>query len=103
MEPRIWVVFVWMNRSRLCYSLALGAVAVHAVLYGLVAGLSDGPTGHLYSQTRLCAPLDASLQLPAFCIYCRQKTQINSKFSCSPHEKIDFDPANILKEKLAST
>ncbi len=61
-----------MNQSGICYSLALGAVAVHAVLYRLVAGLADGPTGHLYCQTRLCAPLNASLQLPAFCIHCRE-------------------------------
>lgn len=62
-------VFVLMS-----YSLALGAVAVHAVLYGLVAGLADRPAGHLDRQTRLCAPLDASLQLPALCIHCREAT-----------------------------
>lgn len=75
------IVFVLMNWSRMSYSLALGAVAVHAVLYRLVAGLADSPTGHLYSQTRLCAPLDASLQLPALCIHCRETgkhTQVNT-------------------------
>lgn len=51
------------------YSLALGAVAVHAVLYRLVAGLADGPAGHLHGQTRLCAPLDAPLQFPALCVH----------------------------------
>lgn len=50
------------------YSLALGAVAVHAVLYRLVARLADGPTRHLHGQTRLRAPLDASLELPALCV-----------------------------------
>lgn len=61
-----------LNRGRIFYSLALRAVAVHAVLYGLVAGLANGPTGHLYSQTCFCAPLDASFQLPALCIHCRE-------------------------------
>lgn len=65
-------VFVLMNQSRGSYSLALGAVAVHAVLYGLVARLADRPARHLHGQTRLCAPLDASLQLPALCIHCRE-------------------------------
>lgn len=85
-----------MNRSRMSYSLALGAVAVHAVLYGLVAGLADGPTGHLHSQARLCAPLDASLQLPALCIHCREThgrhIQINS---AAVHA--EFHPPNNLK------
>lgn len=66
-----------ISRNGVCvlmsHSLALRAVAVHAVLYRLVAGLADGPTWHLHGQTRLCAPLDASLQLPALCVHCREK------------------------------
>lgn len=57
-----------MWRRRTSYSLALGAVAVHAVLYRLVARLADGPTRHLHGQTRLRAPLDASFELPALCV-----------------------------------
>lgn len=53
-------------------SLALGAVAVHAVLYGLVAGLADGAAGHLHSQPGLRAPLDGSLQPSALRVYCRE-------------------------------
>lgn len=44
--------------------LSLGPVAVHAVLDGLVAGLTDGPAGHFDSQPRFCAPLDGSLESP---------------------------------------
>lgn len=64
-------VFSFFARQRR-YLLPLRAVAVHAVLYGFVAGLTDGPTGHLHSQTCFRAPLDASLQLPAICIHCRE-------------------------------
>lgn len=40
-------------------SLALRAVAVHAVLDGLVADLPDGAARHVHGQARLRAPLDA--------------------------------------------
>lgn len=45
--------------------LALRAIAVHAVLNGLVAGLAQRPAGHLHCQARLRAPLDGPLQPPA--------------------------------------
>ena len=47
------------------HSLALGAVAIHAVLDGLVAGLAQCPAGHLHCQAGLRAPLDGPLQPPA--------------------------------------
>ena len=53
------------RRLRAPHSLALGAVAVHAVLNGLVAGLAQGPAGHLHCQAGLRAPLDGPLQPPA--------------------------------------
>ena len=53
------------RQLRAPHSLALGAVAVHAVLNGLVAGLAQGPAGHLHSQASLRAPLDGPLQPPA--------------------------------------
>lgn len=62
----LWLVW----RRRMSHSLALGAVAVHAVLYRLVARLADGATRHLHGQTRLRAPLDASFELPALCVDC---------------------------------
>lgn len=38
--------------------LSLGAVAVHAAVRGLPAGLPSHPAPHLHRQARLCAPLD---------------------------------------------
>lgn len=38
--------------------LSLGAVAVHAAVCGLPAGLPSHPAPHLHRQARLRAPLD---------------------------------------------
>lgn len=38
--------------------LSLGAVAVHAAICGLPAGLPSHPAPHLHRQARLRAPLD---------------------------------------------
>lgn len=67
----MWWERAWM-KQRKSYLLALGAVAVHAVLYRLVAGLADGAAGHLHSQAGLRAPLDGSLQPSALRVYCRE-------------------------------
>ena len=49
--------------------LSLGAVAVHAAVCGLPAGLPSHPAPHLHRQARLRAPLDGAAQLlaPCFC------------------------------------
>lgn len=52
-------------------SLALRAVAVHAVLDGLVADLPDGAARHVHSQARLRAPLDAPPQPAALGVHYR--------------------------------
>lgn len=43
--------------------LSLGAVAVHASICGLPAGLPSHPASHLHRQACLCAPLDSAAQL----------------------------------------
>lgn len=43
--------------------LSLGAVAVHAAVRGLPAGLPGHPAPHLHRQPRLRAPLDRAAQL----------------------------------------
>lgn len=62
------------------HSLALGAIAVHAVLNGLVAGLAHRAAGHLHSQTRLRAALDVSPQFPALSI-CAQRDKLSQQQS----------------------
>lgn len=47
--------------------LSLGAVAVHAAVSGLPAGLPSHPAPHLHRQARLCAPLDRAAQLLSSC------------------------------------
>lgn len=51
------------------HSLALRAIAIHAVLDGLMAGLAQCPAGHLHGQSCLCAPLNGTLQPPAVCCW----------------------------------
>lgn len=68
------------RRTLVLYSLSFWAVAVHAVLDGLVAGLANSPAGHLHRQTRFGAPLDASLQLPAISLHCREPNRAKMKW-----------------------
>lgn len=55
-------------------SLSLRAIAVHAVLDGLMAGLAHGPAGHLHGQPRLRAALNA-LKPATLCISYSQTTR----------------------------
>ena len=47
--------------------LSLRAVAVHAAVVGLPAGLPGHPAAHLHGQARLCATLDGAAQLLSSC------------------------------------
>lgn len=49
--------------------LSLWSIAVHAVLNGFMAGLTDSPAGHFDSQPSFCAPLDGSFESPTISIY----------------------------------
>ena len=51
--------------------LSLGAVAVHAAVSGLPAGLPSHSAPHLHRQARLCTPLDSAAQLLTSC-FCKQ-------------------------------
>lgn len=55
--------------------LSLRAVAVHAAVGGLPAGLPSHPAPHLHRQARLCAPLDGAAQLLASCFCAHRHTQ----------------------------
>lgn len=57
------------NHGYNCCLLSLRAVAVHAPICWLPAGLTGHPVPHLYSQPCLSAPLDGAPQLlaPCFC------------------------------------
>lgn len=55
------------RKAQAPHSLALRAIAIHAVFDGLMAGLAQRPAGHLHGQSRLCAPLNGTLQPPAVC------------------------------------
>lgn len=61
------------------HSLALGAVAIHAVLNGLVAGLAQRPAGHLHRQAGLRAPLDGPLQPPAVPFWAERPREMGRK------------------------
>lgn len=54
--------------------LSLGAVAVHAAVCGLPAGLPSHPAPHLHSQARLCAPLNRAAQLLSSCFCTHRHT-----------------------------
>lgn len=59
-----WISFLIVRRAQVHVSLlSLGAVAVHASVCGLPAGLSSHPASHLHRQACLCAPLDSAAQL----------------------------------------
>lgn len=55
--------------SALSYVLSLRSVAVHAVLDGLMARLSDCPAWHLHSESRLGAALNTPSELPTVRIW----------------------------------
>lgn len=59
-----WISFLIVRRAQVHVSLlSLGAVAVHASVCGLPAGLPSHPASHLHRQACLCAPLDSAAQL----------------------------------------
>lgn len=60
------------NPSCNCCLLSLRAVAVHAPIRRLPAGLTGHPVPHLHSQPCLSAPLDGAPQLLAPC-FCEDK------------------------------
>lgn len=68
-----------MATGRAPHSLALRAVAVHAVLDGLVAGLAQRPAGHLHRQARLRAPLDGPLQPPAVPFWAERPREVGKQ------------------------
>jgi hypothetical protein len=57
---RVYIITLVCVRLHL---LSLGAVAVHAAVGGLPAGLPSHPAPHLYGQARLCAPLHGAAKL----------------------------------------
>lgn len=59
-----------------CCLLSLGAVAVHAPIRRLAAGLTGHPVPHLHGQPRLSAPLDGAPQLLTPCL-CGDKTEVS--------------------------
>lgn len=64
------------DHSNGCSLLSLGAVAVHAPIRRLPAGLAGHPVSHLHSQPCLSAPLDGAPQLLAPRL-CRDKRDIS--------------------------
>lgn len=74
------------NHSYNCCLLSLRAVAVHAPIRRLPAGLTGHPVPHFHSQPCLGAPLDGAPQLLAPC-FCRDKREAPTAPRChSPVE-----------------
>lgn len=95
---RVWgAVWGTAERDRAAHggrphSLSFGAVAVHAAVGGLPAGLAGHPVAHLHGQARFCAPLHRAPQLLA-AGFCTDRGQKGVTAGSSPPAERKEQPA----------